>query len=172
MQKFFELSSDCDGLDLSGHGAILKKGTIGSIVSRHEDGVEVCTLNGNYHIRNDLFDKSIKRYADSNESAMDVDFIWDQLKTVNDPEVNVNIVDLGLVYGIDVVSSPGNSRKIVVEMTLTSPTCPLGEVLQQEVVDKISSTCAADEVVVNFVWDPPWSKDMITEPGRMELGWQ
>jgi metal-sulfur cluster biosynthetic enzyme len=77
-----------------------------------------------------------------------------------------------LVYGVDVVSYDENRTRVVIEMTLTSPTCPLGDVIQQEVIDVISSSCGVDEVVVNFLWDPPWHRDMVTEVGRMELGWQ
>jgi metal-sulfur cluster biosynthetic enzyme len=172
VQKFFELALDCDCLDQFAHRVILKKGTVGSVLGSQGNRVEIHILDGKYNMDKELFDKSIKKDSETSNAGLDMDFVWEQLKTVNDPEVNVNVVDLGLIYAIDVVPGNGNSTKIVVEMTLTSFTCPMGEVIQQEVVDVISSSCAVDEVIVNFVWDPPWHRDMITESGRMELGLQ
>jgi metal-sulfur cluster biosynthetic enzyme len=172
VKKFFELASSCDCLDQFSRKVVLEKGTIGSIFGYHGSEVEICTLTGNYKMNKELFDESIKKDSNLGDMVPDVDFIWEQLKTVNDPEINVNIVDLGLVYGIDVIHCDENCIKIMVEMTLTSPICPLSEVIQQEVVDVISSSCTVTEVIVNFVWDPPWHRDMMTEFGRMELGLQ
>ncbi|MDR3143851.1 MAG: metal-sulfur cluster assembly factor [Puniceicoccales bacterium] len=104
----------------------------------------------------------------------DADCFWEQLKTVLDPDVNVNVVDLGLIYGISVepCSAEGeHSHRVSVQMTLTSPTCPLGDYLLTEVKQCIENHPAVKEVQVELVWEPPWHKDMITEAGRMELGW-
>lgn len=100
---------------------------------------------------------------------IDIDFLWQALKTVFDPEVFVNIVDLGLVYRID-ASGPDNACSVTVDFTLTSPTCPLGG----SIIENIKSTLLAIEwcrtVEVNLVFDPPWNKNMISEAGLMELG--
>jgi metal-sulfur cluster biosynthetic enzyme len=108
-------------------------------------------------------------------STLDIDWFWEQLKTVIDPDVQVNVVDLGLIYGIDVEAhtSGGDipSYRISVQMTLTSPTCPMGDYLLLEVKKCIEQQPFVSEAMVELVWDPPWHKDMITEVGRMELGW-
>jgi metal-sulfur cluster biosynthetic enzyme len=110
--------------------------------------------------------------------SLDADCLWEQLKTVLDPDVNVNVVDLGLIYGIDVEPYiSGNlddtsAFRIRVQMTLTSPTCPLGDYLLAEVKRCVENHPAVGEVQVELVWEPPWHRDMITEAGRMELGWQ
>ncbi|MDR1366322.1 MAG: metal-sulfur cluster assembly factor [Puniceicoccales bacterium] len=97
---------------------------------------------------------------------IDSDFLFQQLKTVEDPDVHVNVVDLGLIYGIE-ESSDGH---IVVVMTLTSASCPMGDFLIESIKQTILSIHPGREVVVNLVWDPPWNQDMISEVGKMELG--
>ncbi|MDR2462813.1 MAG: putative Fe-S cluster assembly protein SufT [Verrucomicrobiales bacterium] len=91
--------------------------------------------------------------------------IWDTLKTVYDPEIPVNIVDLGLVY--DLVFDSG---KAGVKMTLTAPGCGMGPVLQQEAQQKILALPGVAAAEVFLVWDPPWHQGMISEAGRMKLG--
>ena len=96
---------------------------------------------------------------------VDEEYIWNLLKTVLDPDVNVNIVDLGLIYSINISDS-----NIMVQMTLTSPTCPMGDVIFESIKNTIQSACPEMEVQVKLVWDPPWNSDMISEIGKMELG--
>ena len=88
------------------------------------------------------------------------------LKNVYDPEIGVNIVDLGLVYDAD-VSEAGD---VLVTMTLTSLGCPLGPVIVQEVTSALRDLPGIGEVDVKLVWSPPWSPDMMTEEARDELG--
>ncbi|MDR2372446.1 MAG: metal-sulfur cluster assembly factor [Puniceicoccales bacterium] len=97
---------------------------------------------------------------------IDSEFLFQQLKTVEDPDVHVNVVDLGLIYTIE-ESTDGS---IVVAMTLTSPSCPMGDFLIESIKQMIASIHPEREIVVNLVWDPPWNQDMITEVGKMELG--
>jgi FeS assembly SUF system protein len=88
------------------------------------------------------------------------------LKTVYDPEIWVNIYDLGLVYDIDI----HENRDIHVKMTLTSPTCPVAESLVQKVESKLSYIEGVNKVDVEIVWEPAWNQDMITEDGKLALG--
>lgn len=88
------------------------------------------------------------------------------LKTVFDPEIPVNIYELGLVYGLE-VSSAG---VVVVEMTLTSPACPVAGSLPAEVETKLLSVPGVTAAQVELVWDPPWSMDRMSEAARLELG--
>ncbi|MDR2603175.1 MAG: iron-sulfur cluster assembly protein [Puniceicoccales bacterium] len=107
---------------------------------------------------------------ESDNSTAMVEYFWDILKTVYDPEIGVNIVDLGMVYAIDVKSGEGSKFDVNIEMTLTSPGCPLADVIAENVKSAIRDTGKCSKVDVNFVFDPPWNADMITAEGKMQLG--
>lgn len=90
----------------------------------------------------------------------------DNLKNVFDPEIGINIVDLGLVYDVDV----SDTNDVLVTMTLTSLGCPLGPVIVQEVTGAMSELPNLGDVDVKLVWSPAWSPDMMSEDARDELG--
>jgi probable FeS assembly SUF system protein SufT len=96
--------------------------------------------------------------------------IWNQLKTCFDPEIPVNIVDLGLIYDCAIEPIGANSFRVAVKMTLTAPGCGMGPVLQQDVQNKLLSLEAVDDVSVELVWDPPWNQSMLTEAAKLQLG--
>jgi probable FeS assembly SUF system protein SufT len=96
--------------------------------------------------------------------------IWDALKTCYDPEIPVNIVDLGLIYDCHVEPIAANSFRASVKMTLTAPGCGMGPVLQQDVQNKLLGLEAVDDVSVELVWDPPWNQSMLTEAAKLQLG--
>jgi probable FeS assembly SUF system protein SufT len=97
--------------------------------------------------------------------------VWATLKTCYDPEIPVNIVDLGLVYDCQVAPLPATGTyKVDVKMTLTAPGCGMGPVIQQDAQNKVLGLENVDEVNVELVWDPPWSQAMMTEAARLELG--
>ena len=98
--------------------------------------------------------------------------VWEALKTCYDPEIPVNIVDLGLVY--DCVVSPiegsSDSFRVNVKMTLTAPGCGMGPTIAQDAQNKILSIEAVDEANVEVVWDPPWNQSMLSEAAKLQLG--
>lgn len=94
------------------------------------------------------------------------DAVTNVIKTIYDPEIPVNIYELGLIYDIRAYDN-GN---VEVEMTLTTPNCPVAESLPQEVKNKIQLIAGVGEVEVNMVWEPPWDKDMMSEEAKFELG--
>lgn len=95
-------------------------------------------------------------------------FIWEVLHEVYDPEVGINIVDLGLVYRIEI---EGDDVRVI--MTLTTPGCPLHDTITEAVDESIHFNVPyVEKVTVDLVWDPPWSPQMITAAGREELGWR
>jgi probable FeS assembly SUF system protein SufT len=96
--------------------------------------------------------------------------IWNQLKTCYDPEIPVNIVDLGLIYDCNIEPLAENSYRVGVKMTLTAPGCGMGPVLQQDVQNKLLSLDAVDDVAVELVWDPPWNQSMLSEAAKLQLG--
>jgi probable FeS assembly SUF system protein SufT len=102
--------------------------------------------------------------------APDPEAIWDQLKKVYDPEIPVNIVDLGLVYSMDVERKDDNSHKVNVAMTLTAPGCGMGPAIAEDAKSKILLVPGVSEADVRITWDPPWNQQMISEEGKMKLG--
>ena len=96
--------------------------------------------------------------------------IWTQLKTCYDPEIPVNIVDLGLVYGCDVTRNEDSSRTVEIKMTLTAPGCGMGEVLIQDVRDKVEIVPTVTRANVELVFDPPWNHTMMSDEARLQTG--
>lgn len=88
------------------------------------------------------------------------------LETVYDPEIPVNIYELGMIYGIKI----NNNSDVEIVMTLTSPACPVAESLPGEVREKVKSIDDVNEVNVELVWEPPWNKDMMSEEAKLNLG--
>jgi len=98
-------------------------------------------------------------------SKVSRDEIIEVLKTVYDPEIPVNIVDLGLIYGIEI----DNKGKVYILMTLTAPGCPIGDTIAFEIKDKLLQIEGVSDVEVEITFDPPWTLDRITEEGREVL---
>ena len=98
------------------------------------------------------------------------DVIWNQLKTCYDPEIPVNIVDLGLIYRCDVTPRPDGQRSVSVDMTLTAPGCGMGEILVQDAQEKIAVVPTVADVRVELVFDPPWNQSMMSDEARLQTG--
>ena len=96
--------------------------------------------------------------------------VWESLKTCYDPEIPVNVVDLGLIYDCHLTPIGANNYKADVKMTLTAPGCGMGPVLAQDVQNKLISLEPIDEANVELVWDPPWNQGMMTEAAKLQLG--
>ena len=96
--------------------------------------------------------------------------IWEQLKSVYDPEIPVNIVDLGLVYSCEKDEQKDGTHHVDVKMTLTAPGCGMGPVIAEDARSKIMTLPGVSNAKVEVVWDPPWNQDMISEEGKMILG--
>jgi FeS assembly SUF system protein len=94
------------------------------------------------------------------------DRVIEALRTVYDPEIPVNIFELGLVYKIDI----GDRNDVHIDMTLTSPMCPVAETLPEEVKAKVEAIDGVGAAEVNVIWDPPWNPGMMTEEAQLELG--
>jgi len=95
--------------------------------------------------------------------------VWAQLRSVYDPEIPVNIVDLGLVYDCELVNE-GDKQVAHVKMTLTAPGCGMGPTIAADAQSRIMTVDGVDDAKVDLVWDPPWNQDMISEEGKMKLG--
>ncbi len=92
--------------------------------------------------------------------------VIEMLKTIFDPEIPVNIYELGMIYDVEITES----NNAIVKMTLTSPACPVAESLPGEVRERIKGIYGLNEVFVDLVWDPPWNMDMMSEEAKLQLG--
>jgi probable FeS assembly SUF system protein SufT len=104
------------------------------------------------------------------DGAPDPEAIWDQLRKVFDPEIPVNIVDLGLVYSMDVCKQDDGGFKVDVAMTLTAPGCGMGPAIAEDAKGKILLVPGVGNADVRITWEPPWNQSMISEEGKMKLG--
>ena len=103
----------------------------------------------------------------SSESTPDESEVWDSLRTVSDPEIGENVVDLGLIYRVE--CAPG---RVHVEMTMTSPACPMSGSIAEEAERAIRDMCTgARDVMVEVVFDPPWTPDRMSDEVRRRFGW-
>jgi probable FeS assembly SUF system protein SufT len=98
------------------------------------------------------------------------EIVWEQMRACYDPEIPVNIVELGLVYSCDITREPDGERVATIKMTLTAPGCGMGEVLVQDVKDKVEVVPTIKRADVELVFDPPWNQTMMSEAARLQTG--
>lgn len=121
-----------------------------------------------YQNENSSFSGSGERPEQTEEQISKAFDVTEFMRDVIDPELGINVVDLGLVY--DLWFEEDNGKEIVmINMTLTSPACPLTDVIAEQVEDIVKTNKLADAVRINWVWMPPWGPQMITEEGREQL---
>ena len=173
-----ELKRDCEATQIpAGVTATLPAGTPVDITQ---------TLGGSYTVRalsGGLFRIEAKN-ADAlgieasstttsqtdSDGPVDEQAVWDTLKSCYDPEIPVNIVDLGLVYDMKIVSLPSGRSGVAVKMTLTAPGCGMGGVIAGDAQQRLLGLPGVEEANVEVVWDPPWHQSMISPEGRRILG--
>lgn len=96
--------------------------------------------------------------------------VWEQMKTCYDPEIPINIVDLGLVYACKLSDLSEGGKRVDVKMTLTAPGCGMGEVLSRDVKEKLESVPSVKQANVEIVFDPPWNRGMMSDEAKLQLG--
>lgn len=96
--------------------------------------------------------------------------IWDQLRLCYDPEIPVNVVELGLVYECDIKKLAEDRRQVHIRMTLTAPSCGMGDILAYDVKTKVSRVPTVEEADIEIVLEPPWTQDMMSEAAQLETG--
>lgn len=174
-QGEISLSRDCDAIQIpSGHPIVLPAG-MSVVVTQSLGGTFTVATPGGL-ARIELKDADALG-LDPNAAPEKVkvegateDAVWNQLKTVFDPEIPVNVVDLGLIYDCQVEKQGNGSTIVKVKMTLTAPGCGMGPTIAADARAKILSLEGIDEAEVELVWDPPWNQAMISEAGKMKLG--
>jgi probable FeS assembly SUF system protein SufT len=178
----FTLTRDTEAIQIpSGNKSTIPAGTQGVITQTLGGSYTIATYQGLARIaEKDLDALGLEKphteanpaVRDATEGSAEVDekAVWDQLRQCYDPEIPVNIVDLGLVYDCQLHKSENGGTRVNVKMTLTAPGCGMGPAIAHDAQSKIMSIEGVDEAQVDLVWDPPWNQEMISEAGRMKLG--
>jgi probable FeS assembly SUF system protein SufT len=170
------LTRDCDAIQIpSGHLITLPIGTSVIITQSLGGTYTVATQAGLARIDEKDIDalgidpNEVKVEKKAVEGSLE-EAVWNQLKTVFDPEIPVNVVDLGLIYDCSVEKDASGQTNVRVQMTLTAPGCGMGPTIAADARQKVLVLDGVDEAAVDLVWDPPWNQSMISEAGRMKLG--
>jgi len=173
--SFINMQRDCDGhLIPSGDIVNLKKGTQVKI-TQSLGGDFTLYVNGNLVKISGKDADAIGQKVENDTSckkefSFDEKHIWDVLKTCYDPEIPVNIVDLGLIYNMEYKKENNELYFINIKMTLTAPGCGMGPIIAQDVETKIKNLNFVKDVLVEVVWDPIWNQDMMSEEAKLKLG--
>ncbi|MBA1146003.1 putative Fe-S cluster assembly protein SufT [Ectothiorhodospiraceae bacterium WFHF3C12] len=168
---------DCDA-------ALIPTGDTG-VIPKGAEGVITQSLGGSYtiYIQGNLF-RIDGKDADAigrepteppqlpdDASDRDVEeLVWDQMRQCYDPEIPVNIVELGLIYKCEIAGRDDGTRRVDIEMTLTAPGCGMGDILAYDVKEKVLQVPTVEDVQVEMVFDPPWSFDMMSDAAKLQTG--
>ena len=173
----FVLSRDTEAVMVPAGTPITLKAGLAGYITQALGGSFTLYVEGNlYRLPGEQADAIGKEPLHSpklppNATEADVqELAWSQLRTCFDPEIPINIVDLGLVYECTVTATDNGERDVHVNLTLTAPGCGMGEVLVQDVREKIQAIPTVHEVEVNLVFDPPWSQSMMSEAAKLQTG--
>jgi probable FeS assembly SUF system protein SufT len=185
--EWIELSRDCEAVMVpAGHTILLPKGTR-AVITQSLGGaytLHVPEYGGLLRISNrdaDAVGREVpaepavaSAAGEAGAQAITQEqlepLVWDQLKTCYDPEIPVNIVDLGLVYDMRVSASDGPRHRVDVKMTLTAPGCGMGTYIAEDAKQKILGLPGVSDAEVEIVWSPQWNPNMISPEGRAKLG--
>lgn len=150
---------------LGGHITVNVRGNLARIDKGEADalGIDIANL------------PDVKKHPEGPLSVVDEAAVWDQLKTVYDPEIPVNIAALGLVYKVEVHPKYNSEEKLIgndvfIQMTLTAPGCGMGPVIVADAESKVRDIDSVTDVTVELVFDPPWDRSMMSEEAKLELG--
>jgi probable FeS assembly SUF system protein SufT len=175
----FTLTRDCEAIQIpSGQKSTIPAGTQGVVTQSLGGTYTIATYQGLGRVAEKDLDalglekpqpQQTQPSARTDGEVSDED-VWNQLRQCYDPEIPVNIVDLGLVYDCRLSKKEDGGTRVEVKMTLTAPGCGMGPAIAHDAQSKILSIDGIDEADVQLVWDPPWNQDMISEAGRMKLG--
>jgi len=172
-----ELQRDCQVILIpSGRAAILRTGAPVTIVQQLGTSFTVRTERGSL-VRVEGADSDALGLDSPSPEALqaadapfDVDQVLEVLRTVFDPEIPVNVVDLGLVYRCETVPLGSGRHRVEIDMSMTAPGCGMGDLLREDARAKVLALRSVADVSVELVWDPPWDTSRLSEAARLELG--
>jgi probable FeS assembly SUF system protein SufT len=173
----FTLARDCPAILVpQGEDVVLPAGQVGYITQALGGSFTVYVEGNLFRIAGkeaDALGKQPPEPLELPENAGDDDVeraVWQQLRTCFDPEIPVNVVDLGLVYDVSLEHRPDNQRAVHVKMTLTAPGCGMGDILVDDVRSKLEMIPTVEEADVDLVFDPPWNHSMMSDAAKLETG--
>ncbi len=171
------LTRECDAIQIpSGHPIVLPVGMEVVVTQSLGGTYTVATPGGLARIELKDADALGLDPAEETDRAQEKiggpteEAVWSQLRSVFDPEIPVNVVDLGLIYDCKLDTKEDGSKTVLIRMTLTAPGCGMGPAIAADARQKILAVDGIVEADVELVWDPPWTQSMISEEGRMKLG--
>ncbi len=171
-----ELTRECEAVEIpAGNRTTLEKG-LEVLITQSLGGtytIQVPARSGLFRIAGRDADALGKTPEEAAQAGADGDLeamVWGQLKTCFDPEIPVNIVDLGLVYGMEITPQSDGTNQVNVKMTLTAQGCGMGASIAYDAKEKLMLLPGVSEANVDLVWDPPWNPQMISPEGRERLG--
>jgi probable FeS assembly SUF system protein SufT len=173
-----ELSRDCEAVQIPmGNAVILPGGTAVDVTQSLGGTFTVQAAGGLYRIAGKdadalglVHEPEPEPLAGETGGPADEQEVWEVLKTCYDPEIPVNIVDLGLIYDLQIEALPSGRSKVTVKMTLTAMGCGMGPAIAGDAQQKLMGLPGVEEAQVEIVWDPPWHHSMISPAGRAKLG--
>lgn len=177
MPEWITLSHDCTAIAIpSGETSILPAGTGVRVMQYLGSSYTVTSSHGMFRI--DVKDADAMgltphvatELSAAEQGTFSEKLVWDQLKTVFDPEIPVNIADLGLIYSCVAAPLEQGGQRIDIKMSMTAPGCGMGNVLKADVENKLARLPDVKEVHVEIVLDPPWSPERMSEAARLQLG--
>lgn len=170
-------SRDCDAVIIPAGDEVTLPAGAGGFVTQALGGSFTVYIEGNLFriagVDADAIGKEPVKPPEVPPNATEAEIesvIWQQLRTIYDPEIPINVVDLGLIYSCNIQPVAEGKRIVSVDMTLTAPGCGMGEILMQDVREKIEIVPTVVEANVELVFDPPWSQSMMSEAARLEDG--
>jgi probable FeS assembly SUF system protein SufT len=179
--EIITLSRDCESIEIpSGTKGVLPSGTGVRVMQFLGSSWTVTSAHGMFRI--DVKDADALGLTPpaaaapaegapaGQEAAFSEKMVWDQLKTVFDPEIPVNIADLGLIYSCVTAPLDEGGRRIDIKMSMTAPGCGMGNVLKADVESKLANLPDVKEVHVEIVFDPPWNPSLMSEAAKLQLG--
>ncbi len=173
MQETIKINRDLAVVQVPfGTGAILPEGTEVTITQSLGSSFTVLANGSMYRVDDKDADALGKTQADHNyigSSGSPEERVWSALRACYDPEIPVNIVDLGLVYGVDLIQDL-DKFNAKIRMTLTSPGCGMGPIIIEDAKNRVQALAGINSVEIELVFDPPWDRSMISEQGKLDLG--
>ncbi len=176
-----ELSRDCEAVQIpQGTTISIPQGTLAVITQTLGDTytIQLPTVGGLYRIADKDADalgkksKGLPAAAATTEGhgRVSEEIVWEELKQVYDPEIPINVVDLGLIYDLRINSLPSGGNKVLVQMTLTAQGCGMGPSIARDAQHRIEALPGVAEAEVRVVWDPLWTPEMMSPAGKKQLG--
>ena len=175
--KSIELTHSCQATVIpGGQSMLLERGEQVIVTQTLGASVTVQTQSG-YLVRISAEDSAALGLSEATAEAIfvegqpfDLDQVIQQLKNVFDPEIPINVVDLGLIYFCEAEQLPDGTHRVEIKMSMTAPGCGMGDVLKEDARDAAQSVPGVSDVDVELVWDPPWGIDRMSEAAKLQLG--